>query len=208
LVAIGRQSPDARARQWLGVGFFVSSDGFLVTGQDVIIGAKSSAPGPVIALLADGTVQAPSCVTSDEKTGLAVLRILSGKESVPLFLSTLEPDTSPKRARVPGMYQTGGREAGNALAWRVLPTTCVADAQGKAATRAEPRLLIHEEIPSLFRGAPLLLSTAPEVIGIVISTGPQPGGQAVAVSYLQTLLAQARDLPLHSCDEPRRAPSE
>ena len=76
----GFDEPERRVQNALGSGVIIEADGLIVTNHHVIAGADE-----IIVILTDRREFEATVVGSDERTDLAVLRIKTGKEKLPVL---------------------------------------------------------------------------------------------------------------------------
>ncbi len=77
---LGFNEPQRRVQNALGSGVIIEADGLIVTNHHVVAGADE-----IIVILTDRREFEATLIGSDERTDLAVLRIKTGKEKLPVL---------------------------------------------------------------------------------------------------------------------------
>jgi serine protease Do len=180
----GEQDPEPRSRQSSGSGFFISTDGEILTNFHVIDGADK-----IQIQLADDTILEAEVVGRDEATDIAVLRVKDADHAFPAL-----PLGDSDGLRVGEWVMA----VGNPLNMDHSVTVGVVSAKGRALglsdTSFEDYIQTDAAINFGNSGGPLV-NTRGEVIGIntAINARAQNLGFAVPIRIAKRILPQLRE---------------
>jgi len=184
LLVRSEEMPALRNDAPVGVGFFVSTDGILVTSAEVLRALQTTTPRVVSVTFPAPTPLRATCIAMDSTHGIAILQLSPPTHpTAPLYLSTLESPGGIPRA------------LGFAANSRILPQRA---AIAPPSEPNETRMFWFLSVATL--GSPVLLEESDEVIGVVVQPDPRAGRSGlIPMNELQEVLGRSRDHSAPPC---------
>lgn len=189
LVLLGAGAHDVH---WIANGFFISSDGFVISTREV---ARQA--GPLWARTYDGKVDARVlCVVADVTSELLLLRLVA--PSVPPEPLVTVPLLPLSQADVPqGMLSIAS------LNQKTEVLLLDSHIFSQPATAPVVRLALpysNLQLPASLTGAPILMKGSDAVVGVLHTLEAEKPARFIPISQIDPLLAIGRRQTAYSCE--------